>query len=368
MHLDARTIESDEATELYVCATPEPSEDVPRAVRRMFEAVRHIVLSDGARVCRQRVFVPDGRLDEFQAAYHAVTPIEEPAAPTDWLSAGGCGAIGGIQVHAVKGPSDWTPLRNGAEIVGWAFRQNGHRWAITGDVHVPGKGDAPIQATQAFLLGESLLRQADMDLHCVARTWFFLDDILAWYGDFNQARNSIFIDRGLLKRGDDGSHVPASTGMGVRPVAPGRVALELFAVSGPDSIKRYAAAGKQRSAYEYGSAFARAAEAHTPAGRTVFVSGTAAIDEAGATCHVGDIRGQVNMTIHNLLAVLRDTHCSPQHAVQAIAYCKSPQVAAEFQRAWARELPWPWVVVIGDVCRPELLFEAEVTVCQASAN
>jgi enamine deaminase RidA (YjgF/YER057c/UK114 family) len=177
----------------------------------------------------------------------------------------------------------------------------------------------------------------------------------------------LFIDRGLLRRGQKASEaqVPASTGMGVAPAGGGRVALELFAVSGPKgSVKRYAASGKQRSAYEYGSAFARASEAQTPAGRTVFVSGTAAIDEAGATCFVDDAKGQIRMTIDNLLAVLRDTRCAPRHVVQAIAYCKTKEIAEYFQHEWIPEVPWPWVVVIGDVCRPDLLFEAELTACE----
>jgi enamine deaminase RidA (YjgF/YER057c/UK114 family) len=364
MKLDVRAIESVDALELYVCGTPREEVDDPAEARRMFKAVDDAVRRHDARTCRWRVFVPDGRLRQYEAAYEAVRNPGEPA-PVDWLSAGGPGAIGGIQVYALRGPEDWKPLSRCGELLGWTFGQDGRRWAVTGDVHVNAAGDGPHQARRAFEAGEELLGQAGMSLKSVARTWFFLDHILDWYGEFNKTRNSLFVDRGILRRGKDGdSEVPASTGMGVRPATASRVALELFAVDGPAGcIKRLAAAGKQRSAYEYGSAFARAAEAQTPAGRTVFVSGTAAIDESGATIHVGDIRAQIACTIENIIAVLRQTDATSDHVVQAIAYCKTPEVVAAFREKWAGGIDWPWVIVIGDVCREDLLFEAEVTAC-----
>jgi enamine deaminase RidA (YjgF/YER057c/UK114 family) len=370
MRLDIRAIESSEALELYVSAIPELTAGDPCPdVRQAFDSLYRIVKSYGARICRERVFVPEGCLRTYQAAHQSMIGNQSAPVPTDWLSAGAPGAYGGVQIYAVRGPVDWQPLRAGEETLGWTFRQNGHRWAITGDVHPQQTGNQAQEARLAFETGEFLLRQAGMDLHSVARTWIFLDHILDWYGTFNETRNRLFIDRGLMQRMEqaDAVRVPASTGMGVRPASASSVALELFAVSGPEgSVKRYAAAGKQRSAYEYGSAFARAAEAHTPAGRTVFVSGTAAIDDAGATCHVGDIDAQIRMTIDNVLAVLRDTNCSPRSAVQAIAYCKNVEVARRFEQQWAGELDWPWITVIGDVCRDDLLFEAEVTACEVT--
>lgn len=370
MKLDIRAVESSEALELYVAVTPDlPTGDPCPDVRQAFDSLYRIVQSYGARICRERVFVPEGCLKTYQAAHQTTIGKQSAAVPTDWLSAGAPGAFGGIQIYAVRGPTDWEPLRAGEETLGWTFRHNGHRWAITGDVRPQQTGNETQEARLAFETGEFLLRQAEMDLSSVARTWIFLDHILDWYGEFNETRNRLFIDRGLMRQMEraDAVRVPASTGMGVRPASSSSVALELFAVSGPEgSVKRYAAAGKQRSAYEYGSAFARAAEAHTPAGRTVFVSGTAAIDEVGNTCHVGDIDGQIRMTIDNVLAVLRDTNCSASSAVQAIAYCKTPDVAKRFQDRWAGELDWPWLTVIGDVCRDDLLFEAEVTACEAS--
>lgn len=366
MQLDVRKIETGQALELYVTATPEPGQDPQAEVKSMFAAVSDVVRSHGARVCRERVFVPDGCLRPFHSARHAAYPAQDPPVATDWLMAGGSGPVGGIQVHAVKGPTEWKPLRSDAGILGWSFRQNGTRWAVTGGLCVPDAGDGPHQAKAVFEAGEALLSQVGMNLHSVARTWIFMDDILSWYGPFNEARNRLFIKRGMLQRGSDASKVPASTGMGVTPVCPARCSIEMFAVDGsPDVIKRYTVVGKQRCAFEYGSAFARASAAPTPAGRAVFISGTASIDESGATVHINDHRCQIRFTIQQIISILKETKTDPRSVVQAIAYCKTPEIAESFRRDWLKEVAWPWVIVIGDVCRNDLLFEAEVTACEA---
>jgi enamine deaminase RidA (YjgF/YER057c/UK114 family) len=372
MRLDVKTIESQGSTELYVCATPDSERDDAVETGRMFRAVADVVKSHGARPCRERVFVPDGQLDLYRAARCGAYPWDALPAG-DWLLAGGTGAVGGVQVHAIRGPLQWEPLYGkGSELAGWTFGNGARRWAVTGGLVAPSVDDAAGQARAAFEAGEALLKDVGMDLTCVARTWMFMDHILDWYNDFNRVRNDLFIQRGLLRRGTsdgDASRVPASTGIGVSPARPGRVSLEMFAVNGDGAgVKRYSAAGKQRSAYEYGSAFARASEAPTPAGRTVFVSGTAAIDEAGATCYVGDAKGQMRMTMDCVMAVLRSAGCAPGHVVQAIAYCKTPEVAKAFAKGWQQEIPWPWVTAIGDVCRDDLLFEVEVTACARGEN
>jgi len=363
MRLVTRSVESAKGAEHFLTVTPDGNGGDRPA--EMFAAIDRVLEAKGARNCRERVFVPQGQFQEFQEARSQAAHHRPREVLCDWLSAGGRGQVGGVQAYAVRGPTDWhTYTAGGAAAL--AFRQNGCRWLISGGVTSPQGGEGPEQTRAVFEQGEAPLGQAGMGLHDVARTWLFMHEILGWYGSFNDVRNRLFVERGLLRKGSgDAPLVPASTGMGVTP-ATGQVALELFAAAGPSAhITRYSASGKQRSAYEYGSAFARAAEMHTPAGRSVFVSGTAAIDASGATCFIDDPKGQIRMTIDNVIAVLRDTNCRPSDVVQAIAYCKTPQVMEIFAAGWKEEVPWPWLTVIGDVCRPDLLFEVEVTACIA---
>jgi enamine deaminase RidA (YjgF/YER057c/UK114 family) len=111
---------------------------------------------------------------------------------------------------------------------------------------------------------------------------------------------------------------------------------------------------------EYGSAFSRASRCITPASETVFVSGTASIDAGGATTNIGDALGQINSTIENVRAVLRDMNTADEDVVQAIAYCKTRDEEKVFNTV-KDNLPWPWITMICDICRPELLFEIEAT-------
>jgi enamine deaminase RidA (YjgF/YER057c/UK114 family) len=207
---------------------------------------------------------------------------------------------------------------------------------------------------------ESVLKQFGADFLSVPRTWMWLSDILSWYDDFNRVRNKFFTERELIGKGSRQS-MPASTGIGLYPAGGGECAMDLTAVLEPaDSIQFLGAVGKQQCALEYGSAFSRASRSITPAGETVFVSGTASIDASGATTNIGDALGQINTTIENVRAVLRDMNAADGDVVQAIAYCKTTEVEEIFNTV-KDSLPWPWITMICDICRPELLFEIEAT-------
>jgi enamine deaminase RidA (YjgF/YER057c/UK114 family) len=338
-----------DVSELYLTATGDCT--------TAFEWAAGIAQSHGAQLLRQRAFVSKGEMSRWIDANKSAPGSQSMA--TNWLEAGDAREAGGVQFYAVGGQGDFQPLNLDNRFAGWCVGIDHQKWVINSAIQSNGD-DGPTQARRCFETGEMLLKQAGMRLANVARTWIYMDDILSWYGPFNQVRNELFIDRGLLNREcRDASLVPASTGMGVRPVGGARISIEMLAVS--SGIKRFAAAGKQRCAYEYGSAFARAAQVPTPAGSALYISGTAAIDEQGRTCHLDDPAGQIRMTIDNLLAVLKDARHDPRQVVEAIAYCKTPAVAEIFCSKWRNELPWPWIVVIGDVCRPDLLFEAEAT-------
>jgi len=137
--------------------------------------------------------------------------------------------------------------------------------------------------------------------------------------------------------------------------------MDFLAIAGPaSSIDYLLSGGHQKSAYDYGSAFSRACSVDTPAGKTVFVSGTASIAADGATIHIGDIQAQIQTTVENVRAVLQDMDCGDEDVVQSIIYCKTAEVEDMFCAEWA-DLPWPRIVAITDICRNDLLFEIEAT-------
>ena len=370
MDIDTRVMESAGATELYVTGVPSPGLPVDRQGDEVFGAIRSTLAAAGARILQERVFAA-------RDAAEALAPIRAKAygdlddgTPPAWLAVapGLTGPLAGVQVHAVRSAQKPRLLQLNGSFCGRALRCGGGEFLALSGLTAPEAGDAPRQARAMFEKAEAILRQAGGDMRSVVRTWVWLGDILSWYGDFNRVRNEFFLERGLLNGKPGGDRLPASTGIGIGPAATARCALDVVAVLGAEPSAQFLrAAGRQDSAFKYGSAFSRASRTRTPAGEAVFVSGTAAINADGVTQFVGDCDGQIRMTLDNVRAVLRETQCDDRDVVHAIAYCKTPAVEQAFQKV-RRKLPWPWVVMICDICRDDLLFEVEATACPGAGK
>ncbi|MGD0463644.1 MAG: hypothetical protein ABSB74_14250 [Tepidisphaeraceae bacterium] len=352
--------------EIYLTARPDPGLSLTQQGREIFAGIHNLLREKRAWICQERIFAPADAM-QVLAKLRADTygDLDDGVAPT-WLVGGPENTIRGVQVYAIILPHRPRLLAVHGTPCGRLIHHQGCRWITASALPIHRSGSGETQTWAAFEEAEDLLKQAGADMTSIARTWCYLNDILGWYTSFNATRSRFFAERHLLNSAQT-CRLPASTGIGVRPAGDARCLIDLFAVAG-EAACRYApqgclckhlAAGKQRSALEYGSSFARASTVCTPAGRTVFVSGTAAIDPTGATRCLGDASGQIRMTLECLRAVLGDLECPPQKVVQAVAYCKTAEVEECFRKL-APEPRWPWLVVRGDVCRDNLLFEAEV--------
>lgn len=368
MNTIVRNIEGKSGRELFITVVPDPAQSLSEQAQA-FAVIRQVLEKYHAWICQERIYVPADSVEKLAESRARQYGDYDDGVRPAWLVGGPDGAIRGVQVYAVSSPERPQVLTVNGHRCARLIQSNHCRWITASSLpsHAPSSSEA--QTRQAFEEAESLLQQAGGNLESIARTWFQLDKILDWYPRFNDTRTQFFTQRGLLKPGN-GVRLPASTGIGVRPASQGSVLMDMFAVIADPAcplspcLCKHQATGHQRSAFAYGSSFARAATACTPAGHTVFVSGTAAIDTAGKTCHIGDIPAQIGMTIDCLTAVLRDQQCSSSDVVQAIAYCKTAEVEECFKRL-RPENSWPWIMVRGDVCRDDLLFEAEVTACVA---
>jgi enamine deaminase RidA (YjgF/YER057c/UK114 family) len=206
---------------------------------------------------------------------------------------------------------------------------------------------------------EAALHEARMDLTHVVRTWFYVTDILDWYGEFNAVRTDIYTERGLF-----GKYVPASTGIGGRNPWGLAVVGSALAVqpNGTGVSVREIPSPLQGPAGDYGSSFSRAAEISAPDLRSVFVSGTASIDGEGDTVHLGDAKAQVSHTFEVVGAILESRGLGFADVTRANAYFKDPTDAGVLP-AFLRKhgLAESRVVVSHhDICRDDLLFEMEV--------
>ncbi len=223
--------------------------------------------------------------------------------PVTWVEGGPCapGPVAGMQVFAVSG----TPVRTvllGNRPVGRVFNDAWSKHCLLGDIR---PADLTVskstQAWQIYELIESGLHQTGMVLSDVVRTWLFLDDILAWYGPFNLVRSEIFTQRNLFRE-----WVPASTGIGAKNLDNAALVASAWAAQPKSSSAsvREVLSPLQCPARSYGSCFSRAVELSTPDLQRLLVSGTASIYPDGRSARDGDAKGQINLTMDVVEAIL----------------------------------------------------------------
>jgi enamine deaminase RidA (YjgF/YER057c/UK114 family) len=368
MKIEVRTIQGKGVFETYITAAGTADEPLAQQAEEIFAAVADVLKSKNARILQERIF---GAEDIFEV----IRPIRKTAYGTfddsvepTWLVVpqGVNGKIAGVQIHAGGGDCQIEVVRHKDTPCGRVLQfTDGRKCIALNGISAARAGDHAKQASAMLEKAEAVLKQTGTDMFSVVRTWMWLKDVLAWYDKFNGVRNRFFIDRGLITKGPT-RKMPASTGIGVGPADGGMCAMDLISVSGPGSAIDYLdVTHAQKSAYEYGSAFSRATRATTAAGKTVFVSGTASIDTQGTTTHLDDAEAQIKATIENVRTVLKEMNCSDDNIVQAIVYCKTPEIEKLFYSKWA-DFSWPYFTAITDVCRDNLLFEIEATAVRGS--
>ena len=269
----------------------------------------------------------------------------------------------GVQMHAVKGATVERIEMNG-RVVGSVLDDGFARHCHLGDLRPQNGSASPErQARETLELMEAALRSAGMEFSNVVRTWFYLDQILFWYGAFNNVRDEFFRERKMF----DGL-VPASTGIGGANAARTSVIADAYAVQPhANGVKITAVPSPlQCPALKYGSSFSRAVEVEMPDYRRLLISGTASIESTGKTAHVGDLPRQIDLTMDVVAAILASRRMNWGDVTRAVAYVKQGSQAHFFKDyCVAHGLDdLPTVTTENDICRDELLFEIEVDACQ----
>jgi enamine deaminase RidA (YjgF/YER057c/UK114 family) len=221
------------------------------------------------------------------------------------------------------------------------------------------------ETREALLLAGEMLREHDWSFADVRRTWFYLDDILSWYDDFNRARNDVFKSFGLLN-GSPESVIPASTGIRGSNARGHRCTFDLLAtrpLEGRELSVERLRNPLQNEAPDYGSAFSRGLSVATDRCRYFLVSGTASIDEQGNTVHAGDFDSQAKRTIDNIESLLASGGAVFDDICQASAFIKFPEDVERMHRILQQRglESLPLVCTIEDICRDDLLVELDAT-------
>lgn len=332
----------------------------PRSGRfgQMLQETADLLEKRNATVVAQDIFAPvNGPEDCREILSQVGRPINWPVT---WVQSGhGHGStLGGIVTHAISGPSV-EQIRVGGRVVASVYEDQDAKYCRLGDIRsAETTGDRTAQAADTFEMIETVLRSAGMNLSDLLRTWLYLDELLSWYGSFNEVRTDFLRNRDMF-----GRLVPASTGIsGANPFGAAVMAGALGVRAKSDAFGATAVASPlQCPALEYGSSFSRAVEFGTPNLRYLTVSGTASIEPGGETAHLDDIDGQIDLTMRVVQAILESREMAWDNAVRVIAYVKQAGYAPALERyCAARGLSdLPMIVTENHICRDDLLFEIE---------
>lgn len=212
------------------------------------------------------------------------------------------------------------------------------------------------QAANVFRKIRHVLDQEKWSVRDIIRTWFFNRNIIEWYDDFNQEREVFFENNGIK------DIYPASTCVGIKDeLSVGMVAnVLLVRPKNVNVLVQDAPSPLQGPAYEYKSLFSRGKKISTSQYHKLYISGTASIDQNGRTLYVGNIRKQIAHTmnvIKNMLEVHQMTFANISNGIFYFKELSHKNIVKGCLEAFNIK----GELVCVDICRDDLLFEAEVS-------
>jgi len=371
-HIGAATLHSVPLSEdaAYFTLVADGSVPAARAAANAYGRLSKALAGEGLEVLHERIFGSLDACERVLAGRASVMGLSEGSPLTYIQGRPACGSgFAGASVMAVRGPVNVVRDERG-RTCGRTWRTDGAAFTFLQSLHGrdPQADDArPAQATRMFDLAEHLLNGLGTDYRSVTRTWLYVSDLLSWYGDLNKARSACYGRFGLMPAaGSRRILLPASTGIEGDTPAGAAVTMDLLAAvlePGSRIEVRQMTNPRQKDAFAYGSAFSRGAAIRRPGATWISFSGTAAIDEAGLSCHPGDFRAQMHMTLDVVEALIAQEGAVLADICNATLFLKEARFAAECRRVLReRGLEGlPGVPVVADVCREELLFEMDGT-------
>ena len=331
--------------------------DTPEnAYIQIVEALRAF-WEEGADVVSAEVFAPRTYLE-------VIAPLANASFPVNWV----CSleddfkpVLAGAHFVGISGTKPkFVKTQRGIKAV--VYEDSANIYCRTFGVYSPlGNDDAYAHTRSNLEMLEETLRECDFKFTDIVRTWFYNEDILSWYSDFNKARTEFYTKQGIFN-----GLLPASTGIGAPNPASKKIVSGLLAmkskpgkIAGASDFVSEALSPLQGGAPEYGSSFSRAIEIISLKSRRVMISGTASIGADGKTLYEGDIFKQVDLTLRVIEGILKDKGLGFENTTNAIVYCLRPEYFKVFQD-WNKSHNIPFCPSYSIVCRGDLLFEVEL--------
>ena len=361
--------------EFYLVATNRDNGTGSVSTADAYTAIAAELSSRGLAIVHERIFGSLAAEPAVRAARAETLTAEGilPDTPLTYIegSIASPAPLNGIIIRAVSCPTPedvWT-IHDGHIPCGRGWRSGDATFLLLQNLQGFQSGPTsvntpPIQTLRMLEQAENLLRQQGSFFQDVVRTWFYLNDILNWYDEFNKVRSAQYRSFDIMPGPGRDLQLPASTGIRGSNINGSTGVLDLFAVAGPKASRpliKQLSNTVQKDAFCYGSAFSRGALIHKDDISLLQISGTAAIDEQGISLYPGDIRSQMACTLDKTEELLDQVGGSFSDICAATVFVKQPEFVPVFwEIAAARGLDsFPAVCVVTDICREELLFEID---------
>ena len=293
-----------------------------------------------------------------------IAPLTNANFPLNWIcpldeNAKPC--LAGIHFIGVSGTElNFHKNKHGAKAVVYEDSQNIYCRTF-GVLGAAGNEDGYVHTHSNLDELESVLKMCGFEYTDVVRTWFYNDDILSWYPDFNKARTEFYSQHKIFE-----GLLPASTGIGAPNPSGKKITSGAFAIkskigkkAGSEDFVCELPSPLQGGATEYGSSFSRAVEVVSETSKRVMISGTASIAPDGKTVNIGDIQKQVELTLDVINGILTSRNMTFADTTNAIVYCLRPEYFSVFEK-WNKENNISFCPSYSIVCRDDLLFEIEL--------
>ena len=337
-------------------------------VRAAFDRIAAHLAEGGLTVLQERIYSEPEHVERVLAERAGALRARDldPATPTTVVANRPCeaGPCSGIHLLAVRlRPDETVQTVQAGRARGRELRDPSGQALFVADVAPETTSTQPL--TDLFEGLVDAVRDRGLELRDVARTWLYVADLVPTYQRLNDARD-VVLRRERIKDADGWLvDPPASTGIqGFHPRGAPCFA-DLLAVRASGDVRPFEVIRPelQCEAWAYGSSFSRGMSVDLLGRGLVTISGTASIGGDGETLHLDDREAQILETLRNIETLLDAAGADPAEGLWTL-YFKDEQAWEIWRRleAVGRVRRWPSsAAVVGDVCRDDLLFEAEVT-------
>lgn len=203
--------------------------------------------------------------------------------------------------------------------------------------------------------------------NCI-RTWIYVKDVDYNYQGVVIGRRNLFDKLDMNSK----THFITSTGIEGRHFDyKHSVLMDAYTVAGiiPEQVKFLTATEYLNPTHEYGVTFERGTSVDYGDRRHIFLSGTASIDNKGEVVYPQQIDKQIERTLINIEALLKDAEANMTDIAQLIIYLRDvgdTKVVNDYFNK--NHIDLPKVIVLAPVCRPGWLIEMECIAIKSIDN